>query len=193
MHMHLFKSLLVSCASVVFTLTASAQVVGVNGDGSNLIAGAITSANAFIMIPGHQWSTVPNNSTVASGTTFTAGVSSPGGISAYSTNGLFQPSASLSNASLRGYTQGMGFTGTATTLTARFLTHGAQVTVTIWGPTLNNYGVSGVGFFNWTITSSAGTTSGSGEVNSSGHYGNITVTVYPATFSAGDALIQVNG
>jgi hypothetical protein len=180
-------------AAAFLASTASAQLVYVNGDGSNLIAGAVTSSSAYIIIPGYQWATISNNSTVSASTTFTAGVSSGGGINAYTTNGLYQPADSLSNASLRGYVQGSGFTGTGTTITAYFLTYGSPVTISIWGPTLNNFGVSGVGNFSWTITSSAGSSSGNGEVDASGHYGFITVTVTAYPFAAGDTLIQANG
>jgi hypothetical protein len=188
-----FAKIIALFAAALTALTASAQLVYVNGDGVNLIAGAVTHYNSYIIMPGHQWSTVSNYSTVSANTSFTAGVSSGGGINAYTTNGLYQPVDNLQNASLRGYVQGWGFTGTGTTITARFLTYGSPVTITIWGPTLNNYGVSGVGNFSWTISSSAGTSSGNGEINASGHYGYITVTVTAYTFSAGDTLIQANG
>jgi hypothetical protein len=193
--MQLIAKFLTLCAALALASSAAfAQVIYVNGDGTNLIAGAITSQNAYIIMPGYQWSSgASNNSTVSANTTFSAGVSSGGGINAYTTNGLYQPADYLSNASLRGYVQGYGFTGTPTTLTARFRTYGSPVTISIWGPTLNNYGVSGVGYFYWTITSDAGTSSGFGEVDSSGHYGYITVTVEAAVYSAGDALIQANG
>jgi hypothetical protein len=190
--MKLLSKLLILAAVALTASTAFAQVVYVNGTGSNLIAGAHTQYDTYVIISGAQWSTVTNNSVVYAGTSFTAGVNSGGGINGYSTNGLYQPVGNFSNASLRGYVQGSGFTGTGTSITANFLAN-SPVTISIWGPTLNNYGVSGVGSFSWTVTSSAGTTSGNGEVDLTGQYGNITVTVWAATFAAGDTLIQANG
>lgn len=138
-----------------------------------------------------------NYSTVSSGTIFTAGVSSGGSLTCSTTNGLFQPLPALSHGSLRGTVYGEAFTPTAEapeTVTAHILTSTYTTTpvrIEIWGPTLNQYGVYGCQYFAWSISSSNGTTSGYGEtLDTSGHYGYITVTITPYYYSYGDILIQ---
>lgn len=168
--MKLAKSLALLCASVVSTIAfAQVSIVSMHSTlntSIDCVVGAIPTTSTTIEFSNCTWTSHPNLSLVSGGTAVTGGGTNPS-IAALSNGQLHQV---LGNASARGTITGGAFNlryfGTRFSIPPG-ASHTAA-TITILGPTLNNYGLIGATNFSWTVTDDLHNTwtgTGEGTVN----------------------------
>jgi hypothetical protein len=182
---------------------ALAQIEKVEASGTNVILGVVTAGNCFADFNGTsgstvEWSTVPYYSLVTSGTAFTLGLSSPGeGFVRSIAPNIYMAAPLILNGSARATIRGAAYSenqDTPTSVTARFTgtAPGTVLSIVIWGPTLNQFGVTGAQFFSWTVQNGSNVYSGTGET-SLYVTGDAVVTVTASWhYTDGDVLIQGN-
>lgn len=184
--------LLALVAAIVVVPVASAGIRSVTGSVVNgsMTGGAVGLYDWRPSFTNATWTSVSNGAYVNAGTAVTGTFTSGGGILSLTT-ATYTGYPLLTNASMRGQILGSAYNSNGI-FTVTYYTD-STVTIRIWGnPTLSNYGIFGATYFSWSISSSYGTTSGSGEGTDSGHhYGWITVTITP-TYAYETGQVQVN-
>jgi hypothetical protein len=182
----------IALAAGVRAQVSSAGTLSATNTALNPVAGAVPSTTTTISFSANLWTSHPNPSTVSGGTAVSAGGSANVGIGASATV--------LTNGSTRGTITGGAF-GTRT-LDVHFASSSGTynaATITILGPTLNNYGLDGATNFSWIVRTDSGNEqwSGTGEATvsiPSGSYRRhfyvfITPTYY---YEYGDVMAEIN-
>lgn len=186
---------LISAVALAAQVRADAllQRVTVYGNATDFIVGAIPNSSCYMNANNAQW--VSQTGLISPGTAWTAGVNPGGGANSLDPTVLLT-SPLLKNASARG-TIGASYLGAIFEVNSN-VSNGFGVT--IWGPTLDNYGLVGATDFTWTIQASYDGTnyttvaSSTGEVNNYIVPGNplkIYVFINPNTSTNGVVLAQV--
>lgn len=165
-----------------FNASSSGNIDTVVGGVSNISTQVAFNPTALSRPGG--WSSVPSGTTVAANTSVTAGGSYP--IQHVQTPGSY----SLKNASARSIITGGAYNVRG--FTTQFFIN-SNVVVSILGPTLNSFGLTGATNFTWSITGTGFTSSGSGEANVSvpASAGIVSVVVSPNYYyEYGWAMVQ---
>jgi hypothetical protein len=148
-HMKLFTlskvTALVAAAALAVSVHAEALIHGTFAQGQDLIMGAIPAAPCYITGNGIQWQT--QTGLLQAGTNWSAGITA--GTEVDCRNQAFQVDSLLKNASFR------GTISSSQTLQTYFYTHTVApntFSFSIWGPTLNQFGLVGATNFRWLIS-----------------------------------------
>lgn len=183
-----------AAALIAANAYASALITKAAVYGTDLIAGAIPTMDVYMHTDGAQW--ISQTGVISAGTPWSAGMN--GGGSVYSADLVFRQGYFLKNASCRGT---IGQSSSMNSIFDVSTDVSSGFSVTIWGPTLNNYGLTGATNFTWyVLTSTDGSNysmvqSGNGEVNNYVVPGNpvkIFIIVNPNVATNGTVLAQVN-
>jgi hypothetical protein len=189
--------------ALIITPLASAQITKVEAAGTNVILGVVPAGDCFADFQGTNgssvaWSTVPYYSLVTAGTPFTLGLSSPGeGIVRSIAPNIYMAVPLIQNGSARATIRGAAYSqnqDTPTSVTARFTgtAIGTVLSIVIWGPTLNQFGVTGAQYFSWTVLNGGNVYSGNGETTLSVTGDTVVTVTATYHYENGDVLIQAN-
>lgn len=166
---------LLAASAMAVSVHASTALMGkIQGWGTDMVAGAFSTQNAYIQTVDSQYNPIGGGYVAANGS-WTGSIPDQGSATAYDTQ-LFHYSACLKNASIR------STIGPNDSLTANFTCStdvSGGFSFTIWGPTLNNYGLTGAQNFYWVVLTTPDGSNWTQALTGSGEANNVTIPGSP--------------